>query len=142
MTDQLKSTLKFKEELPEIKDYWELFQTTGWNREYNFSIQDLANAIKNSWFSISIYDSEILIGFGRVIADGVHHALIVDLIIHPNYQGKGLGSKLLERLVTKCTDNKIRDIQLFAAKDKFAFYENFGFEKRPINAPGMQLNYK
>ena len=142
MTDQLKNTIKFKEELPEIKDYWDLFQTTGWNQEYNFSIQDLANAIKNSWFSTSIYDSEILIGFGRVIADGVHHALIVDLIIHPNYQGKGLGSILLERLVTKCKEHKIRDIQLFSAKDKFAFYEKFGFEMRPINAPGMQLRYK
>jgi ribosomal protein S18 acetylase RimI-like enzyme len=142
MTDQLKNTIKFKEELPEIKDYWDLFQTTGWNQEYNFSIQDLANAIKNSWFSTSIYDSEILIGFGRVIADGVHHALIVDLIIHPNYQGKRLGSMLLGRLVTKCKEYKIRDIQLFAAKDKFAFYEKFGFEKRPINAPGMQLRYK
>jgi len=142
MTDQLKNTIKFKEELPEIKDYWDLFQTTGWNQEYNFSIQDLANAIKSSWFSTSIYDSEILIGFGRVIADGVHHALIVDLIIHPNYQGKGLGSILLERLVTKCKEHKIRDIQLFSAKDKFAFYEKFGFEMRPINAPGMQLRYK
>ena len=36
----------------------------------------------------------------------------------------------------------IRDIQLFAATNKFAFYEKFGFEKRPINAPGMQLRYK
>lgn len=142
MTGQLKNTIKFKEKLPDIKDYWDLFQTTGWNQEYNFSTQDLANAIKNSWFSTSIYDLEILIGFGRVIADGVHHALIIDLIIHPDYQGKGLGSKLLERLVSKCKEHKIRDIQLFSARDKFAFYEKIGFEKRPINAPGMQLRYK
>ena len=138
----MKDIVVFKENLPDIKDYWNLFQTTGWNQEYNFSIQELAIAIQNSWYSTSIYDSEKLIGFGRVIADGVHHALIVDLIIHPEYQGKGLGSKLLERLVTKCKDNKIRDIQLFAAKDKFAFYENLGFESRPINSPGMQLRYK
>jgi ribosomal protein S18 acetylase RimI-like enzyme len=142
MTGQLKNTIKFKEALPEIKDYWDLFQTTGWNQEYSFTVLDLASAIKNSWFSTSIYDSEILIGFGRVIADGVHHALIVDLIIHPDYQGKGLGSKLLGRLVSKCIEHKIRDIQLFSASDKFAFYEKFGFEMRPINAPGMQFRYK
>ncbi len=138
----MEDTVTFKDKLPDIKDYWDLFQTTGWNQKYNFSIKDLANAIQSSWYSTSIYDSDILIGFGRIIADGVHHALIVDLIIHPDYQGQGLGSKLLERLVTKCKDNKIRDIQLFAAKDKFAFYEKFGFEKRPINAPGMQLRHK
>jgi len=88
---------------------------------------------------MSIYDSDKLIGFGRVIADGVHHALIVDLIIHPDYQSKGFGSRLLDKLVSKCKKNKIRDIQLFSAKDKYAFYEKFGFEKRPDNAPGMQL---
>jgi len=141
MTDKIQKTIIFQEALPDIKEYWDLFQTTGWNQEYNFSIQDLANAIQNSWYSMSIYDSDKLIGFGRVIADGIHHALIVDLIIHPDYQNKGLGSRLLEKLVSKCKKNKIRDIQLFSAKDKYAFYEKFGFEKRPNNAPGMQLRY-
>jgi len=132
----------FKDTIPDKKDYWVLFQTTGWNDEYNFTQHDLENAIKNSWYSNSIYDNDKLIGFGRVIADGVHHALIVDLIIHPDYQGQGLGSKLLGRLVTKCTDSKIRDIQLFAAKGKFEFYEKFGFEIRSIDAPGMQIKRK
>ena len=141
MTDKIQGTIIFKETLPDIKEYWNLFQTTGWNQDYNFSVQDLANAIQNSWYSMSIYDSDKLIGFGRVIADGVHHALIVDLIIHPDYQSKGFGSRLLDKLVSKCKKNKIRDIQLFSAKDKYSFYEKFGFEKRPDNAPGMQLRY-
>jgi ribosomal protein S18 acetylase RimI-like enzyme len=74
-----------------------------------------------------------------VISDGVYHALIADLIIQPDYQGNGLGKKVLDLLVRKCKNHKIRDIQLFAAKDKYAFYEKSGFEKRPVNAPGMQL---
>jgi len=142
MTNLIQDTITFRETLPEIKDYWDLFQTTRWNEEYNFSIQELTIAIQNSWYSISLYDLNKLIGFGRVIADGVHHALIVDLIIHPDYQNMGLGSRLLDRLICRCKDNQIRDIQLFAAKDKYAFYEKFGFEKRPINAPGMQLRYR
>jgi len=137
----MKDSVIFDDHLPDTKQYWDLFQTTEWNIEYNFSIQDLAEAIQNSWYAISIYYLNDLIGFGRVIADGVHHALIVDLIIHPDYQGKGLGSELLDRLVQKCKNNKIRDIQLFAAKNKFEFYEKLGFQKRPLNAPGMQLRY-
>lgn len=131
--------ITFTEILPKTEDYWNLFQTTGWNDEYNFTRQDLENAIKSSWYLNSVYNFDKLIGFGRVIADGVHHAFIVDLIIHPDYQGQGLGSTLLDKLVTKCKDSKIRDIQLFAARDKFVFYEKYGFEKRPINAPGMQV---
>lgn len=139
MLNKIYNTITFKDTLPDSQDYWNLFQTTGWNKEYNFTVKDLEDAIKNSWYICSLYDLDELIGIGRVIADGVHHALIVDLIIHPKYQRKGLGSKLLNKLVSKCKDNKIRDIQLFAAKDKFLFYEKFGFSKRPNNAPGMEL---
>lgn len=139
MTQKCIDELDFNENLPNINDYWDLFLTTGWNDEYEFTKQDLAEALKNSWYSNSIYKLNKLIGFGRVIADGVHHALIVDLIIHPDYQGKGIGSKLLGKLVSKCKEYKIRDIQLFSAKDKYNFYEKYGFEKRPINAPGMQM---
>ena len=74
-------------------------------------IQDLTKAIQNSWYSTSLYDSNKLIGFGRVIADGVHHALIVDLIIHPDYQNMGLGSRLLDRLICRCKENQIRGIK-------------------------------
>lgn len=59
------------------------------------------HAIENSWYSISAYNKEELIGYGRVISDGVHHALIVDLIIAPKYQSKGIGSEILRRLLKK-----------------------------------------
>ena len=137
----MKDSVIFDDKVPDSKKYWDLFQTTGWNEEYKFSMEDLAKAINNSWYTMSIYNSNALIGFGRIIADGVHHALIVDLIIRPDYQGKGLGSELLDKLVNKCKNNNIRDIQLFAAKDKSEFYEKAGFKKRPSNAPGMQLRY-
>jgi N-acetylglutamate synthase-like GNAT family acetyltransferase len=139
MVDQFLDTIDLKEMLPSIDDYWILFGTTGWNEEYRFSKSELEKAIKNSWFSISAFKSGKLIGFGRIIADGIHHALIVDLIVHPDHQCKGIGSRILERLVKKCRDSNIRDIQLFAAGEKYQFYEKQGFEKRPENAPGMQF---
>lgn len=132
------NSIQCKEQLPTINEYWDLFNTTGWNNEYKFTPIDLERAIEKSWYALSAFDSGKLIGFGRVLADGVHHALIVDLIVHPQYQGYGIGSLLLERLVAKCKEENIRDIQLFAAADKYEFYEKHGFEQRPRNAPGMQ----
>lgn len=141
MNNNITNKIDYKETLPSIDDYWDLFDTTGWNDKYNFDRDDLENAIKNSWYAISVYDLSKLIGFGRVIADGIHHAFIVDMIIHPDYQRKKIGSSLLDRLIKKCKEHKIRDIQLFSAKEKYAFYEKFNFEKRPENAPGMQYKY-
>ena len=137
MNLQLLSSLQYKEQLPAINEYWDLFNTTGWNNEYKFTVVDLEKAIEKSWYALSAFESDKLIGFGRVIADGVHHALIVDIIVHPQYQSNGIGSLLLERLVKKCKEENIRDIQLFAAADKYGFYEKHGFEQRPHNAPGM-----
>lgn len=139
--DMKTNDIKYKEILPEINEYWDLFGTTGWNDSYHFTVNELENAIKNSWHALSVFDTDNLIGFGRVISDGIHHAFIVDLIIHPGYQGKGIGSALLSMLIKKCTDQHIRDIQLFSAMGKSEFYEKFNFIKREENAPGMQYKY-
>lgn len=135
------NNFKYKEALPAINDYMELFNSTGWNEKYKFTKDDLGIAIKNSWYVISVYRNEKLIGFGRVISDGIHHAFIVDMIVHPDYQRKRIGGELLDKLVERCTSYQIRDIQLFAAKDKYGFYEKYNFKRRPENAPGMQYQY-
>jgi len=139
MNNAIINSIQFREVLPGKEEYFNLFETTGWNKRYQFTADDLERAIVSSWYAISLYDRDRLVGFGRLISDGVHHALVVDLIIHPVYQGKGLGTELLAQLVKKCREQNIPDVQLFAARDKYAFYEKFGFEKRPVDAPGMQL---
>lgn len=139
--NRLTKKIEYKLTKPNIIKYWDLFQSTGWNADYKFTIEDLDSAIENSRYSISVYLKNNLIGYGRIISGGIHHALIVDLIISPDYQGKGIGSELLKKLLEKCIQNKIRDIQLFSAKDKFKFYEKFGFEKRNENSPGMEFKY-
>ncbi len=53
---------------------------------------------------------------------------IIDLTILPDFQGQGLGTKLLNELdniVTKCADNI--DF-LFLVADKHKFYENCGYK--------------
>jgi GNAT superfamily N-acetyltransferase len=129
----------FKNAIPSIDQYFDLFLTTGWNEEYHFTKNEVEEANKHSWYSVSSYLDDRLVGFGRIISDGIYHALIVDVIVHPDYQGKGIGREIMNRLIGKCREHRIRDVQLFAAKDKYTFYEYLGFYIRPANAPGMQL---
>ena len=130
--------IQFKEQLPCAIEYRDLYAPTGWNDEYNFSPEDLKKSIANSWYAMSAFDSGKLVGFGRVIADGVHHALIVDIIVRPEYEAIGISTAIVNGLVKKCREEKIRDIRLFAADDKYRFYEKHGFKARPHNAPGME----
>ncbi len=130
--------VKLKDEIPSIQKFWPLFLSTGWNDEYDLSPQELASALGQSWHVVSAYEDERLVGLGRVVSDGTLHAMIYDLIVDPDFQGRGIGSRVLERLVQGCLEANIRDIQLFSARGKEKFYRKRGFAPRPSDAPGMQ----
>jgi ribosomal protein S18 acetylase RimI-like enzyme len=133
------SEITFRPGPPAAHDYQQLFDTTGWNQQYRATREELYQAITNSWHVLSAYHKDELVGFGRVVSDGILYALICDLIVKPAYQGQGIGSTLLQKLIDRCQLQKIRVIWLFSAKGKSAFYKNFGFLERPADAPGMQL---
>lgn len=131
--------IALREQLPDKEEYFSLFNTTGWNKDYKASPDDLERANQNSWLVVSAYDGNKLVGFGRVVTDFVLHAMVFDMIVLPGYQGRGVGTMILSRLVHRCSEQGIRDIQLFCAQGKRAFYEKNGFEVRAEDAPGMQI---
>jgi GNAT superfamily N-acetyltransferase len=131
--------IRIETEAPDPREYHELFETTGWNAGYGATPDELDRANRQSWFVVSAYDAGRLVAFGRVVSDGVLHAMVYDMIVRPDYQRAGLGSQVLSRLVARCREAGIRDIQLFCARGKKAFYLRHGFEPRPDDAPGMEL---
>lgn len=126
--------------LPNAGQFAALFETTGWNNEYHRTPEELQAACQATWYAISAYDGDQLVGYGGVISDGVIHALVVNLIVAPAYQGQDIGSVILARLVAQCQAAGVKDIQLFCARGKRGFYEKQGFVARPVEAPGMQFH--
>ncbi|MCB2194637.1 MAG: GNAT family N-acetyltransferase [Bacteroidetes bacterium] len=131
--------MNYTEKLPTPKEFFDLFETTGWNEKYQLSQEEYYTALQNSWYCISVYDNNQLVGFGRVICDSIVHALILDVIVHPNRQGEGIGKNIMDKLLTQCKKHQVRDIQLFSATNKAGFYEKLGFNRRKDSAPGMEL---
>ncbi|AQQ51853.1 GNAT family N-acetyltransferase [Planococcus lenghuensis] len=131
--------LSYQHDLPRKEAFYKLYETTGWNSKYGFSQEQLHTAISNSYFMTCAYDGEQLVGFGRVISDGIYQTFIGDMIVHPDYQQQGIGKSILGSLVDQCRLDGIKWIQLTCAKGKMAFYHKYGFEARPADAPGMQM---
>lgn len=125
--------------LPNKQDYFDLYQTTGWNEKGVWTADILHEALKNSWRVVTLYDGEHLVASGRLVSDGFIQCLICDMIVLPAYQNRGLGRKVLNELLEHCRASGIRWVQLSCAKGKKGFYERFGFLERPSDAPGMQL---
>lgn len=125
--------------LPDKEQYLALFASTGWFRQHALCAEQLHQAISCSWYLVAAYDGERLVGCGRAIGDGVLHAVIVDMMVLPEYQRLGVGSHIVRELVRECRARGILSVQLFCGRGKAAFYELNGFVARPAEAPGMEL---
>lgn len=90
----------------------------------------------------SILQKYCIVRFGRILSDGVYQTFICDLMVHPDYQNKGMGQAILNQLLEKCKASGIRWVQLSSARNKQNFYKKFGFQERPADAPGMQLIFE
>jgi GNAT superfamily N-acetyltransferase len=88
---------------------------------------DLELVFGNSLFRVFAIDAGRLVGAGRALADGRDCAYLCDVAVHPDYQGKGLGRRIIESLLGRCRSH--RKIILYAVPGKEAFYERLGFRR-------------
>jgi ribosomal protein S18 acetylase RimI-like enzyme len=105
-----------------------------------YTVEQLYIAISNSWHIVSVYHDQKLIGFGRIISDGIYQSFICDVMVHPDYQNQGIGTKIIKNLVEECQKAGLHVVQLFCAKGKQDFYKKLGFCERDSEAPGMSLS--
>ncbi|MCC5635955.1 GNAT family N-acetyltransferase [Nostoc sp. CHAB 5844] len=90
------------------------------------SIEDLSIAVTNSDPVISLWDDTKLIGFARATSDGIYRATIWDVVIHPDYQGTGLGSKLVETVLSHPCMRWVERVYLMTTHQQ-EFYKKIGF---------------
>lgn len=129
--------MKYTDQIPDKTELYPLYNATGWNDSLQLSADELEHAIENSFAVISVYENDHLIGFGRVVSDGIVYATINDVLVAPIWQGQGIGSSIIRKLVQLCEHHDIRSLHLFADKGAAKFYNHLGFIARPVDSPGM-----
>lgn len=85
----------------------------------------LATVFGNSMFTCFAYAGDLLAGAGRVLADGLDCAYIADVAVHPDHQGRGLGTEIIRRLAERASGHK--KIILYARAGTEGFYRKLGF---------------
>jgi N-acetylglutamate synthase-like GNAT family acetyltransferase len=76
---------------------------------------------------ISVWNDPDLIGFARATSDGIYRATIWDVVIHPDYQGAGLGRKLVQTVLSHPKLYRVERVYLMTTQQQ-TFYEKIGFE--------------
>ena len=122
------------------EEYMGLRKMVGW---VEFPLEQARACIEKANFILCVRDDEKAIGVVRLLWDGGYIAFLSDVIVDPDYQGQGIGRKLVEAGISKLREGmkpgyKVK-LTLNSAKGKEPFYEKFGFRVRPNEdaGPGM-----
>ena len=95
------------------------------------SLEQTELAMKNTLFRVSIFDGQKIVAMARAVGDKGLCYYIKDVVVHPDYQGRGLGRTLiceiLEYINNNGTEGTEIAVELCAMPDKIPFYEKFGF---------------
>lgn len=80
-----------------------------------------------------LYDGRRQIGVARVVSDTIIFAYMMDVFVHEDYRGRGLGTWLIE---TVLTHPDLKDVRrwMLATDDAHELYNRFGFER--LDKPG------
>ncbi|WP_068984550.1 GNAT family N-acetyltransferase [Bacillus sp. RS11] len=116
--------LKYEIDGKELMMLKEVYQSVGWMKHDEPIIKKVFNESTHQVFAVE--DNKI-IGFARALSDGVFNAAIYDVVVHKDYQGRGIARILLEDIMKQLED--VSCIQLIATTGNEPFYEKMGFKK-------------
>ena len=96
-------------------------------------------AIENSLFTVSIYDQEKLIAFGRIVGDAGITYVVSDIMVDEKYWRRGLANKIMQAIDTYLKENTFEDsyVCLIANKPADVLYHKYNFAYLPDNKCGM-----
>ena len=123
------------------EEYMELRRRVGW---CEFPIDEAQAGLDNAYMIKCVRDNEKAIAVVRLLWDGGYIAFLSDVIVDPDYQGQGIGRKLVETCIDRIKADskpgyKVK-MCLMAAKGKEAFYKKFGFDERPNEKLGSGMD--
>ena len=90
--------IKYIEKTPSAEEFNYLTDSVGWGTRKNSIIEE---ALKNTLYSLCVFDNDKLIGYGRIIGDKTIFLYIQDIIVIPEYQNKNIGTSIIKNLLNK-----------------------------------------
>ncbi|TCC88237.1 N-acetyltransferase [Pedobacter frigiditerrae] len=108
-----------------LDDIIDLYKANKWSAA-NMP-NELYNALTSSHSLFSAWDNDKLIGIGNAISDGYLVVYYPHLLVHPNYQGKGIGQMIVEKMQEKYGNFHMQ--MLTADGKSIEFYNKAGFVK-------------
>ncbi len=105
----------------------DLYRFTGWGRSR--SISQIERMIQGTDLCFSVRYRGQLIAFCRILTDFVFRASLWDIVVHPDHQGKGLGSSLIDYALNHPAMKDVPMVITYTS-ELGPFLANRGFESK------------
>ena len=96
------------------------------------TLEQIRLAMAHTLFRVSVFDGDTIVAMARMNGDMGLCYYIKDVVVRPEYQGKGIGRMLINELLKFIEDNGVKGTEIFvelcAMTDKIPFYQKFGFD--------------
>lgn len=124
---------------PTPQQWMDLRESVGWA---TFPLAVAERSLAATSFCVCAFAGEEMVGMGRVLGDGVISFYIGNIMVRPDYQGAGVGRKILERISVYLEEHAAPGAiaSLLSIKGKEEFYTQFGFECRPDEHHGSGMS--
>jgi GNAT superfamily N-acetyltransferase len=130
--------MKIERKPPLANELASMYQDAGWIDNPDPNIMGKSVDSGSEWFVARDNDSNLL-GISRLITDYARYAFIVDVIIKKEHRKQGIGTALMNTVISECRTLGIDSVNLWPSEGKVAFYEGLGFYALPASQPHMKL---
>lgn len=84
------------------QDLYDIREAVNW-RPINLKQSKIA--LDNSMMVVGIYEENTIVAMGRLVGDYSCKSMLTDVIVKPEYQGKGYGKLVVTSILEKCKRN-------------------------------------
>ena len=117
----------------QLDDLYELYRNEWWTE--GRTLEDVETMVRNTDEIVGFCESESgdLVAFARVLTDYVYQALVQDVIVAEPYRDRGLGKRVVTRVLEHPELESVDLVDLYCTPDLVPFYAGLGFTDELIN---------
>ena len=92
------------------------------------SQRQLRRMLQGSEVVVSLWRGKRMVGFGRASSDGIYRAVLWDVVVAGDLQGRGLGRRVVEALLASPQLQNVERVYLMTTNSS-GFYQQLGFSQ-------------
>lgn len=134
------SDVSYQDKVPTVEEYLRLRNSVNFSPR---SIEAAEKGLPGSLYCVTARRAGRAVGMARIVGDGGCSFLLVDVIVEPEEQGRGIGSELMNRISSWLDANVPPGgmVLLTADEPGRKLYERHGFRYSAPESPGMKKHY-